>query len=65
MPPRIDLPGRRELLALAAVLAATTLTAAAAIAGLTRHPSAPVQVVPTVVQQQAPALPRVEPEQGG
>ncbi len=36
------LPSRRELFALAAVLAATALTAGAAIAGLTRSLGAPV-----------------------
>ncbi len=57
---------RRELFALAAVLAATLLTAGAAIAGLTRTPGAPPAPVPTVSQivtPQAPAAPprRVEP----
>jgi len=58
-------PSRRELFALSAVLAATTLTAAAAIAGLTRHPTARVQIVPTV--SQAPAAPArvVEPQELG
>lgn len=60
------LPTRRELLALAAVLAATVLTAGAAVAGLRRTP-APAQQSPPVVDQiirqaPAPAPPRrVEP----
>ncbi len=58
------MPSRRELFALAAVLAATAVTGAAAIAGLTRK-AAPVQPsTPTVSQVvgQAPAAPpRVEP----
>lgn len=58
------LPSRRELFALAAVLAATVLTAAAAVAGLTRSP-APAQPSPPTVDQiigPAPAAPpRVEP----
>jgi hypothetical protein len=57
------LPSRREMLALSAVLAATTLTAAAAIAGLAQRPTAPVQVVPTVSQAptQTSQLPPQEP----
>ena len=59
-----SLPGRRELFALAAVLAATVVTMAAAIAGLTRT-AAPVQPSPPTVSQivgPAPAAPpRVEP----
>ena len=58
------MPSRRELFALAAVLTATALTGAAAIAGLTRK-AAPVRpATPTVSQVvgQAPAAPpRVEP----
>jgi hypothetical protein len=59
-------PSRRELFALAAVLAATGLTAGAAIAGLTRTPGTPPAPVPTVSQivtpGQAPTAPRrVEP----
>lgn len=59
-------PSRRELFALAAVLAATALTAGAAIAGLTRTPGAPPAPVPTVDQIITPAAPaqaprRVEP----
>ncbi len=56
---------RRELFALAAVLAATALTGAAAIAGLTRSaPAAPT--TPAVGQVLTPAAPapaprRVEP----
>ncbi|MGZ4289289.1 MAG: hypothetical protein ACXVRJ_00110 [Gaiellaceae bacterium] len=50
-------PSRRELLALSAALAGTTLTAAAAVAGLTRHPTAPLRTVPIVQQQQQPAAP--------
>ncbi len=56
-------PSRRELFALAAVLATTALTAGAAIAGLTRT-APPTPVVPTVSQivQPAPAPPpRLEP----
>ena len=62
----VPAPSRRELLALAAVLAATVLTMAAAIAGLTRTP-APASQSPPVVDQiirPAPAPtppPRVEP----
>ena len=58
------LPSRRELFALAAVLAATALTAGAAIAGLTRSPGAPPASTPTVDQviTPAPSAPRrVEP----
>ena len=58
------MPSRRELFALAAVLAATVVTGAAAIAGLTRK-AAPVQPSPPTVSQvvgPAPAAPpRVEP----
>ena len=59
-------PSRRELFALAAALAATVLTAAAAVAGLTRTPAPAVQSPPTVDQivspARAPAPPRrVEP----
>ena len=58
------MPSRRELFALAAVLAATVLTAAAAIAGLSRK-AAPLQPSPPTVSQivgPAPtAPPRVEP----
>jgi hypothetical protein len=58
------MPSRRELFALAAALAATVVTGAAAIAGLTRKAS-PVQPSPPAVSQivgQAPASPpRVEP----
>jgi hypothetical protein len=57
-------PTRRELLALSAALAGVTLTAAAAVAGLTRHPTAPVQIVPTA-QQQAPQPAGELPELGG
>lgn len=62
------LPSRRQFLALAAVLAATVLTAGAAIAGLTRPPGAPPASTPTVDQVITPAAttptlrpPRVEP----
>jgi hypothetical protein len=58
------MPGRRELFALAAVLAATVLTGAAAIAGLTRKAAPAQSSTPTVSQiiGQAPAAPpRVEP----
>jgi hypothetical protein len=57
-------PSRRQLLALAAVLAATALTAGAAIAGLTRSPGAPPASTPTVDQIVTPtpeAPQRVEP----
>ena len=57
-------PSRRELLAVSAALAGVTLTAAAAVAGLTRHPTAPVQIVPTV-QQQPAAQPQGEPQELG
>ncbi|HEY6960533.1 MAG TPA: hypothetical protein VI408_01450 [Gaiellaceae bacterium] len=57
-------PSRRELMWLAAALAGTTLTAAAAIAGLARHPAAPVQIVSTVQAPQQPA-PVVEPQDFG
>ena len=58
------LPGRRQVFALAAVLAATVLTAGAAIAGLTRSPDAPPASTPTVDQIVTPtpsAPQRVEP----
>lgn len=64
MPPG-PTPTRRELLALSAALAGTTLTAAAAVAGLTRHPTAPVRTVPTVQQQPAAHTPAEPPELGG
>ena len=59
-------PSRREFFALSAVLAATLLTAGAAIAGLTRTsgtPPAPVPTVSQIVTPPAPAAPprRVEP----
>jgi hypothetical protein len=60
------LPSRRELFALAAVLAATVLTAGAAVSGLRRSPP-PAQQSPPVVDQiirqaPTPAPPRrVEP----
>jgi hypothetical protein len=58
------MPSRRELFALAAVLAATVLTGAAAIAGLSRT-AQPLQPSPPTVSQivgPAPAAPpRVEP----
>ncbi len=58
------MPSRRELFALAAVLAATVLAAVAAIAGLTRK-AAPLQPSPPTVSQiigPAPAPPpRIEP----
>lgn len=63
-PKRMPMPSRRELFALAAVLVATVLTAALAIAGLTRK-AAPLQPTPPTVSQivgPAPAAPpRVEP----
>jgi hypothetical protein len=59
-----SMPERRELFALAAVLAATVVTMAAAIAGLTRT-AGPAQSSPPTVSQivgPAPAAPpRVEP----
>ncbi len=58
-------PSRRELLLLAAALAGTTLTAAAAIAGLARHPAAPVQIVSTVQAPQQPTPVGEPPELGG
>ena len=64
--PAAPVPSRRELFALAAVLAATVLTAGAAVSGLRRTP-APVQQSPPVVDQiirpaPTPAPPqRVEP----
>lgn len=57
-------PSRREVFALAGVLAATALTAGAAIAGLTRSPSPPPALTPTVNQiiTPSPVVPqRVEP----
>ena len=58
------MPSRRELLVLAAVLTATVVTGAAAIAGLTRK-AAPTQPSPPTVSQiisPPPATPRrVEP----
>lgn len=58
------MPSRRELFALAAVLAATVVTGFAAIAGLTRK-AAPAQPSPPTVSQiigQTPTSPpRVEP----
>jgi hypothetical protein len=59
------LPSRRELLSLSAVLAATTLTAGAAIAGLAHKPTATVQIVPTVSQPSAPAARFQEPQEPG
>jgi hypothetical protein len=61
---RTSTPSRRELFAVAAALAATVLTGAAAVAGLTRRvPAAPS--VPTVGQTITPAAPslpqRTEP----
>jgi hypothetical protein len=58
------MPSRRELFALAAALAATVVTGAAAIAGLTRkavpaQPSAPT--VSQIVGQAPASPPRVEP----
>ncbi len=64
MPTRPN-PSRRELLALSAALAGVTLTAGAAVAGLTRHPIAPVQTVPTVQQQPASPAPAEPAELGG
>ena len=64
--PAAPVPSRRELFGLAAVLAATVLTAGAAVSGLRRTP-APVQQSPPVVDQiirpaPTPAPPqRVEP----
>jgi hypothetical protein len=62
---RATAPSRRELLAVSAALAGTTLTAAAAIAGLTRHVQAPLATVPTVQQQQPAATPHAEPPELG
>jgi len=59
-------PSRRQIFALAAVLAATSLTGAVAIAGLTRSVP-PVPTTPKVGQTITPATPastpahRVEP----
>lgn len=58
-------PSRRELFALSAALAGTTLTAAAAVAGLTHHTSAPLQTVPIVQQAPAATTPFEPPELGG
>ncbi len=59
------LPSRRELFTLAAVLTATVLTSALAVAGLTRNPPVAQPATPTVdqvVTPKAPAPPRrVEP----
>ena len=60
---RATAPSRRELLAVSAALAGTTLTAAAAIAGLTRHAQAPLTTVPTV--QQPASVPQAEPPELG
>lgn len=60
-------PSRRKLFALAAALAATALTAGAAIAGLNRRAApapAPVQTVSQVVAPTAPAF-REPVEPGG
>lgn len=57
-------PTRREILALAAVLTATLLTMAAAVAGLTRKPtSSPASppVVSQIIGGQSNAPPPVEP----
>lgn len=55
-------PSRRQLFALAAVLAATALTGGAAIAGLTRAPPPAPVGTPTVNQPIPQATPaRVEP----
>jgi hypothetical protein len=54
-------PSRRQFYALAAVLAATVLTAGAAIAGLSRQVS-PVPASPATVVQTVPlSQPRIEP----
>jgi hypothetical protein len=50
MTPRRPPPSRRQLLALSAALGATVLTAAVAIAGLTRVPASPPASTPTVNQ---------------
>ena len=60
---RATAPSRRELLALSAALAGTTLTAAAAIAGLTHRAQAPLTTVPTV--QQPASAPQAEPPELG
>lgn len=60
-----SVPTRRELLALSAALAGVTLTAGAAVVGLTRHPTAPAVTVPTVQQQPAAPAPAEPPELGG
>lgn len=60
-------PSRTQALALAAVLAATALTAGIAVAGLAHKPGAPPASIPTVdrIITPAPAAPsrpqRVEP----
>jgi len=59
-----EAPSRRSLFAMAAVLAATALTGAVAVAGLARHvpaaPSAP-QVGQTIVPAATAPPSRVEP----
>ncbi len=64
---QFESPSRRELLALAAALAGTTLTAGLAIAGLNHRPSVPVQVISTVSQVVTPTAPatRREPQEPG
>ena len=61
---KAETPSRRSLFAMAAVLAATALTGAFAVAGLARHvppaPSAP-QVGQTIVPAAAAPPSRVEP----
>ena len=65
--PQTPVPSRAQALALAAVLAATALTAGVAVAGLNHKPGAPPASIPTVDQivTPAPAAPstpqRVEP----
>ena len=59
--PPARLPSKRQFLALSGVLAATVLTAGAAIAGLTRPPSAPPASTPTVDQIITPATPAPTP----
>ena len=57
-------PSRRQVLALAAVLTATVLTMAAAVAGLTRKATPAPASTPTVNQviaEQPMTVPRVEP----
>ena len=59
--PEDNQPSRRQVYALAAVLAATVLTAGAAIAGLSR-PVSPAPAAPATVVQTIPtSQPRVEP----